>query len=94
MSRRWNRTIQSNPEITEPILTDDVQPELCNLFALNALDNLCVYDGVVKGYDLNTAILCLFIECIHILGAFGVTSDKLKKEVDTHIDCPPEDFDA
>ena len=98
MSRRWDRTIQSNPEITEPILTDGlpdcVKPDLCRLFALNVLDTLCIYDGVVTGYDLKTVMQCLFIECIHMLGQSGDTSDKLKKEVDTHIDCPPEDFNV
>jgi hypothetical protein len=97
MARRWERTSEKSPEIVEAdkkkLIEDseDVDPELCQAFALNALEGLFGYEGVVDDYDFNTTVFCLFIECIHILSSCDWKADELKTEIDNHIDCNGED---
>jgi len=97
MARRWERTSEKSSEIVEvdkkQLIEDseDTDPELCQTFALNALEGLFAFDGVVDDYDFNTTVFCLFIECIHILSSCDWKADELKKEVDNHIDCKEEE---
>lgn len=97
MARRWDRTSEKPPEIVEvdkkQLIEDseDIDPELCQAFALNTLEGLFGYEGVVDDYDFNTTVFCLFIECIHILSSCDWKADELKTEVDNHIDCNEEE---
>ena len=95
MARRWERTSEKSPKIvesdkersTENSEDLDIDPELCQAFAVNALEGLFAFDDVVDDYDFNTTVFCLFIECIHILSSCEWNADELKTEVDNHIDC-------
>lgn len=95
MARRWERTSEKSPKIvesdkersTEDSEDLDIDPELCQTFAINALESLFAFDDVVDDYDFNTTVFCLFIECIHILSSCDWKADELKTEVDNHIDC-------
>jgi hypothetical protein len=99
MARRWERTSEKSPEVAEADKkkmiedSEDVDPELCQTFAINALESLFAFDDVVDDYDFNTTVFCLFVECIHILSSCEWTADELKTEIDNHIDCNGEDDD-
>ena len=71
------------PECGEEM--EDVDFELCDSFASDAIDELMEHQGEVEGYDFVAAMFSMFMYSIHILNSHGWTAEELTKEIDDHI---------